>query len=329
MKNNISNQKIEKESINNVFNVFNEKEQSQQIINNNNSISSNSISSDDSTSEIKFCDTPFIYHKEKYLVDRDKNKIISLYSTFKCLKEKYGLKNTRKNRIDCIIKKVKTKYIKSIHDSIKYCVNLYIQRLPQYFITNIKIEYNKMYLNKTIEQIYTEFKILPSLNELREKNLIKKGKKEFLTVLMNSTLKDIYQYYLNSQLYKYNRMYIKNKEGEKVAKLYDYIAQNICQYFLYNKGNKKKNINNINNHKININNINNDNINNNNIKNITSNLYDKKFFNGKDIIAQNNIINDLLKYSCNNNNIKDNNHYSLENDKLYINKIKFTVLKTK
>lgn len=325
MKNNISNKDIEKESINNVFNVFNEKEQGQQIINNNNnSISSNSIYTDDSTSEIKYCDTPFIYHKEKYLVDRDKNKIISLYSTFKCLKEKYGLKNTRKNRIDCIIKKVKTKYIKSIHEAIKYCVNLYIKRLPQFFITNIKIEYNKMYLNKTIEQIYTEFKILPSLNELREKNLIKKGKKEFLTVLMNSTLKDIYQYYLNSQLYKYNRMYIKNKEGEKVAKLYDYIAQNICQYFLYNKGNKKKNINNINDNKININNINN-----NNIKNIKSNLYDKKFFNGEEIFVQNDVNNNLLKYSCN-NNIKDNNNlYSLGEDKLYINKIKFTVLKKK
>ena len=323
MKNNISNKNIEKEFINNVFNVFNEEEQDHQIINNN-SISSNSIYTDDSTSEIKFCDTPFIYHKEKYLVDRDKNKIISLYSTFKCLKEKFGLKNTRKNRIDCIIKKVKTKYIKSIHDAIKYCVNLYIHRLPQFFITNIKIEYNKMYLNKTIEQIYTEFKILPSLNELREKNLIKKGKKEFLTVLMKSTLKDIYQYYLNSQLYKYNRMYIKNKEGEKVAKLYDYIAQNICQYFLYNKGNKKKNINNINNNKININNINN-----NNIKNITSNLYDKKFFNGKEIIVQNNVNNNLLKYSCNNNIKNNNNLYSLGEDKLSINKIKFTVLKTK
>ena len=323
MKNNISNKNIEKEFINNVFNVFNEEEQDHQIINNN-SISSNSIYTDDSTSEIKFCDTPFIYHKEKYLVDRDKNKIISLYSTFKCLKEKFGLKNTRKNRIDCIIKKVKTKYIKSIHEAIKYCVNLYIHRLPQFFITNIKIEYNKMYLNKTIEQIYTEFKILPSLNELREKNLIKKGKKEFLTVLMKSTLKDIYQYYLNSQLYKYNRMYIKNKEGEKVAKLYDYIAQNICQYFLYNKGNKKKNINNINNNKININNINN-----NNIKNITSNLYDKKFFNGKEIIVQNNVNNNLLKYSCNNNIKNNNNLYSLGEDKLYINKIKFTVLKTK
>ena len=45
--------------------------------------------------------------------------------------------------------------------------------------------------------------------------------------------KDIYKYYLSSRLYTYDRMYIKNKEGENVAKLYDYIAQNICQYFLY------------------------------------------------------------------------------------------------
>ena len=237
MKDNIFPLNIEKDSINNVFNVFNEKEQQRQIIN---SISNNSLYTDDTLSEVKLCDTPFICHKEKYLVDSDNNKIISLYSTFKFLKEKYGLKNTRKNRIDCIIKKVKTKYLQAIHESIKYCVNLYIKRLPQYFITNIKIEYNKMYLNKTLEQIYTEFKILPSLKEIIEKNLIRKGKKEFLIVLMSTTLKEIYQYYLSSQLYIYYRKGIRKKEGEKIAKLYDYIAQNICEYFLYNKGNKKK-----------------------------------------------------------------------------------------
>ena len=99
-----------------------------------------------------------------------------------------------------------------------------------------------MYLNKTVEQIYTKFNILPSLNELIDKNLIKEGKKELLIILMNNSLKDIYKYYLSSQLYIYDRMYIKKKEGENVAKLYDYIAQNICQYFLYNKGNKKKSI---------------------------------------------------------------------------------------
>ena len=304
---------FEKNSINNVFNVFNEKEQQQQLINNN--ILNNFIYTDDTTSYIKCYNVPFIYHKEKYLVDIDNNKIISLYSTFKYLKNKFGLKNTRKNRIDCIIKKVKTKYLKAIHEAIKYCVNLYIKRLPQYFIINIQIEYNKMYLNKTIEQIYTEFKILPSLNELIEKNLIKKGKKELLIVLMKSTLKEIFQYYLSSRLYKYYRMYIKNKEGENVAKLYDYIAQNICQYFLYNRGNKKKNkLNNI------------DNIN--NINNLKNNSYDNNNINNNKIIIKKNINNNLLKYNCI-NNIKKNNFKSLSENKINLNRIKFDVIKIK
>lgn len=309
MKNNIFLLNTFEEHINS---SNNEKEQ--HIINN-----SSSNNSDESTSELKFCDTPFIYKKEKYLVDSNQNRIISLYSTFKFLKEKFGLKNKRKNRIDCIIKKAKTKYFNAIHDAIKYCVNLYIHRLPQYFITNIKIEYNKMYLNKTVEQIYTEFKILPSLNELINKNLIKKGKKELLIVLMNSTLKDIYKYYLSSRLYTYDRMYIKNKEGENVAKLYDYIAQNICQYFLYNKGNKKKT------------NINKSVINNN--KDINKNKpYQTKIINSKKIIIQSNInINNFINNNCN-QTILDNNFGSLNENKIYNNnkdnnKIKFQILK--
>jgi hypothetical protein len=221
---------------------LNNKNRENENVNINSNISSNySICTDDSTSEIKLCESPFIYQKEKYLVDKEKKEIISLYSTFKYLKEKYNIKNSRKNKMDCIIKKVKTKYINAIHESIKYCVNININKLPQYFITNIKIEYNKMYLNKTVEEIYTEFHLIPSLNDLINNNRIKKGKKELLIKLMNSSLKDIYHYYLISDLYKYHRMYIIKKEGENIGKLYDYVAQNICKYFLYNKGNKKLN----------------------------------------------------------------------------------------
>ena len=232
----------EKECIND--NMKKESEEKHQIItvntyNNSNLSSSNNSMCDESTSEIGLCESPFIYQKEKYLVDKEKKEIISLYSTFKYLKEKYGIENSRKNRMDCLIKKIKTKYINAIHEAIKYCVNLNINKLPQYFITNIKIEYNKMYLNKTVEEIYTEFNILPSLNELINKNLIKKNKKELLINLMSSSLKDIYQYYITSDLYKYHRLYIIKKEGENIGKLYDYVAMNICKYFLYNKGNKK------------------------------------------------------------------------------------------
>ena len=293
----------EKECIND--DMKKESEEKHQIItvntyNNSNLSSSNNSMCDESTSEIGLCESPFIYQKEKYLVDKEKKEIISLYSTFKYLKEKYGIENSRKNRMDCLIKKIKTKYINAIHEAIKYCVNLNINKLPQYFITNIKIEYNKMYLNKTVEEIYTEFNILPSLNELINKNLIKQNKKELLIELMNSSLKDIYQYYLTSDLYKYHRLYIIKKEGENIGKLYDYVAMNICKYFLYNKGNKK--IINYNNNK----NVNNNN--NNNNKMYQKEIIDKEYINEKNVFIRS-------TYDKKNNN----------NVPLLNNKIKFVV----
>ena len=207
--------------------------------------------------------------------------------------------------MDCIIKKAKTRFLNAVHETIKFCVNLNINKLPQYFITNIKIEYNKMYLNKTLEQIYKEFNIIPSLKELVDKNVIKKDKKDIFIKLMNSTLKDVYQCYLSSDLYKYYRMYIMRKEGESSAKIYDYIAHNICKYFIYNKGNKKETY-------IDINvNVNHNNINNNN-------MYEKKIIKDNNDIIQKNVYNE--------------NNFSTYNNKfvsLLKNKIKFYVSKSK
>ena len=298
----------EKEYINDINDdTKKEIEKKQQIINiniyNNSTISSSCNSMcDESTSEIGLCESPFIYQKEKFLVDKEKREIISLYSTFKYLKEKYGIENSRKNRMDCMIKKIKTKYINAIHEAIKYCVNININKLPQYFVTNIKIEYNKMYLNKTVEQIYKEFNILPSLNELINKNLIKKNKKELLIELMNSSLKDIYQYYLTSDLYKYHRLYIIKKEGENIGKLYDYVAINICKYFLYNKGNKK--LTNCNNNNSNVNKTNN------------NKMYEKKIID-KDYINDKNVFYNNFKSTYDK---KNNNSVPI-----YNNKIKFIV----
>ena len=238
---------------------------------------------EESAVDLKLCDSPFIYNNEKYLVDKNQNRIISLYSTFKFLRTKYKLENSRKNQIDCLIKKVKTKFIKALHEAVKYCVNLYIRRLPQHFVTNIKIDYNKMYLNKTINEIYTEFKIIPPLKELIERKLYRKDKKELLILLMNGTLQEVYQYYLASNFHKYHYKNIKRKEGENVAKLFEFTANNICQYFLFNKGNKKKSKKK--NFKTSINNNINININNNN-KYIT---HDVKFIS----------INNCINVSCN------------------------------
>ena len=117
---------------------------------------------------------------------------------------------------------------------------------------------------------------------------------------------------MSSQLYIYYRKGIRKKEGEKIAKLYDYIAQNICEYFLYNKGNKKK---------ININNLKNKN----NIYKYKNNVNSQNIINNNKISIQNNIYNNI-EYNCN-NNTKDINFDYLGENKITVNKIKFKILK--
>ena len=179
-------------------------------------------------------------NSEKVLIDKINNKIISFYSTFKFLKFKYHIKNTRRNQIDCLIKKIKTKFHNSLHLILKNCLNIYINRLPQFFVTNAKIDFNKLYLNKTIDEIYTEYKILPSLEEIMEKKIYRKNQNEFVKVLFRSKLKNVYQAYLLSQLYKKHINYIQKKEGVNFAKLYNFVSKYVLDYYFCNKGNKRR-----------------------------------------------------------------------------------------
>ena len=206
------------------------------IISNKQNQSQNS--QDSSSLDVFICDAPFICNNEKFLVDTINNKIISFYSTFKFLKFKYQIKNTRRNQIDCLIKRIKTKFHNSLHLALKQCLNTYIYRLPQFFITNVKIDFNKINLNKTVEEIYSEYKLLPSLEEILDKKVYRKDQKEFVIVLLSSKLKNVYKAYLLSELYKIHINSIKSKEGANFAKLYDFVSIYVLDYFLYNKGNK-------------------------------------------------------------------------------------------
>ena len=167
-------------------------------------------------------------------IDENKKKILSFYSKFKYLCCKYKIDNLRKNHIDIIIKKVKIKLFKGIHEVLKYCLNININRLPQNFINNIKIEYNRQYLDKTISEIYLEFSILPSLKEILENKMIKKEKTEILILFMNSSLIDIIKIYLSSNLFVYDKKKLQRKSGLNDAILFDFVANNICDYFQYN-----------------------------------------------------------------------------------------------
>ena len=181
-------------------------------------------------------------------IEENKNKIIFFYSKFKYLCCKYKIDNIRKNHIDVIIKKVKIKLFKGIHEAIKYCLNININRLPQNFIINIKIEYNHQYLNKTIADIYSEFNVLPSLKEIIEKNIVKKEKNDVFFLFMNSKLIDIIKIYLMSNLFIYDKQKLEKKSGINDVILFDFVANNICDYFQYGNStlNKKENISEIN-----------------------------------------------------------------------------------
>ena len=181
-------------------------------------------------------------------IEENKNKIIFFYSKFKYLCCKYKIDNIRKNHIDVIIKKVKIKLFKGIHEAIKYCLNININRLPQNFIINIKIEYNQQYLNKTIADIYSEFNVLPSLKEIIEKNIVKKEKNDVFFLFMNSKLIDIIKIYLMSNLFIYDKQNLEKKSGINDVILFDFVANNICDYFQYGNStlNKKENISEIN-----------------------------------------------------------------------------------
>ena len=254
--------------------------------NNNNKQTSND--SDDNTFDIKY---PFssISHDYNYFHDNEETIIMPFYFKFKCLRCHYKLGNSRKNHIDSIIKKIKTKFYKALHEGLKSCINLNFPRLPQSFITNTNIAFNKKYLNLSIGEIYSEFKVLPKLNELLSSKSVKKNKSELLKVIMKSTLMETFDCYLKSNMYKFDKNNIEKKEGIKFGKLYDFVANNIFKYYSFSKGNQKKifsNLSNINdrNKEINI-------MQNSNGKNIINNVN-----NNVVIIKQKSFTKNIIKF---------------------------------
>ena len=153
---------------------------------------------------------------EKYQQKSNSRKEINVfYSRIKYIRKKYNIKKSRKNHIDSLVKKAKSKFLKAIYECLKYCLHsCSLYRLPQKFIINTRIEYNKRVLNKTVEEIYSEFKLLPTYETLVDENKVYQNKQDLLYCLMKSKLKDIYKYYISSDLYKLDKKRIESKSGE-------------------------------------------------------------------------------------------------------------------
>ena len=163
------------------------------------------------------------------------------FSKVKYIRKEYNIKKARKNNIVSLVKKVKSKFLKATYESLKFCLHsCKIKRLTQNFIINTRIEYNKKVLNKTVEEIYTEFKLLPTFETLIERRKVFKNKQDLFYSLMKSKLKDIYKCYIISNLYTMDKKRIESNYGESVVKLCDFISANLCEYFLLNKGNNQR-----------------------------------------------------------------------------------------
>jgi hypothetical protein len=166
---------------------------------------------------------------------------ISFHKTFTDLKDSLKLdKFCRKSQIDSLLKKSKSKVMRAIQEAIKFCLKTKLDRLPQNFITNIKIEFNKKYLNKTILEIYQEFGIISSFETLEQKNIIKNEKKDLLKELLSMEFKKVYNFYITSKIFLNDFQMIFQREGYEFATLFKYISSIFVNYYTYSKGNHSK-----------------------------------------------------------------------------------------
>ena len=161
----------------------------------------------------------------------------NFHEIFLTIKRKLHIKHSRKSEVDSLLKKAKCKFFQTVHNIMKYCLNITVNRLPQIFITNINIEYNRNYLEKTIIQIYNEFDLIQNVNIIEEidDNIIKIKNKELFKHFSKFKLYELYEEYIESQCYKKDIDKVKNKNGKNIGILYEFVSKNFIYYYMNNK----------------------------------------------------------------------------------------------
>ena len=150
------------------------------------------------------------------------------------IRKKLHVKHSRKSEVDSLLKKAKCKFFQTVHKIMKYCLSITVNRLPQLFITNITIEYNRSYLEKTIFQIYTDFDLIQNLNIIDDE-VIKIKNKELFKNFTNYKFYELYEQYIDSQCYKKDMNKIINKNGKNIGILYEFVSKNFLSYYLNSK----------------------------------------------------------------------------------------------
>ena len=158
---------------------------------------------------------------------------------FLTIRRKLHVKHSRKSEVDSLLKKAKCKFFQTVHKIMKYCLSITVNRLPQLFITNITIEYNRSYLEKTIFQIYADFDLIQNLNIIDDE-VIKIKNKELFKNFTNYKFYELYEQYIDSQCYKKDMNKIINKNGKNIGILYEFVSKNFLSYYLNSKNKMAK-----------------------------------------------------------------------------------------
>lgn len=172
-----------------------------------------------------FINVDFLNQKERSL-----NNFNEIFIT---IRKKLHVKHTRKSEVDSLLKKAKCKFFQSVHRIMRYCLNINVNRLPQVFITNITIEYNRNYLEKTIIQIYNEFDLIQNLKKIDD--VIRIKNKELFKIFSKYKFYELYGEYIESQCYKKDVNKVINKNGKNIGTLYEFVSKNFIIYYLSNK----------------------------------------------------------------------------------------------
>ena len=150
---------------------------------------------------------------------------------FLIIRRKLHVKHSRKSEVDSLLKKAKCKFFQTVHNIMKYCLSITVNRLPQVFITNITIEYNLNYLEKTIFQIYKEFDLIQNI-ELVDDEIIKIKNKELFKIFTKYKFYELYEIYIESKCYQKDMNKVINKNGKNIGILYEFVSKNFIFYYM-------------------------------------------------------------------------------------------------
>lgn len=184
-------------------------------------------------------DCPSFKISEEFNIPDEKKS--SFQSIFTFIRKKLQIKYSRKSHIDSILKKCKGRFFRAINDCLSKClINVKINKLPHHFITNITIEYNKKFMNKNVNDLYKYFNKNNDLEKLLNTGYCIEDKKSLLKFFLSLNLSELYDYYINSQIYKKDIEFIRDHEGKRIAVLYKYVSDNFCTYYQHTKAHTKK-----------------------------------------------------------------------------------------